>query len=126
MSVFMGIDWSAKKHDIVVLNEAGAIIARDTIPHQASGFQKLNEMRQSLAVPADDCLVGMETAHNLLIDYLWSHGYSQVFVIPPTVVKSSRGRAWSRAPAHSITCVSNAPSPNGACHFHGTPLSSCS
>ena len=26
MSVYMGIDWSAKKHDIVILNEAGAII----------------------------------------------------------------------------------------------------
>ena len=95
MSVYIGIDWSAKKHDIVILNEAGAIIARETIPHQASGFQQLDEMRQSLAMSAADCLVGMETAHNILIDYLWGQGYSQVFVIPPTVVKSSRGRYGS-------------------------------
>jgi transposase len=95
MSVYMGIDWSTKKHDIVILNEAGAIIARDTIPHQASGFQQLNEIRLSLAVPAVDCLVGLETAHNLLIDFLWGQGYNQVFVIPPTVVKSSRGRYGS-------------------------------
>jgi len=95
MNVFMGIDWSAKKHDIVILNEAGAIIARDIIPHKACGFQQLDEVRQSLAVSATDCLVGMETAHNILIDYLWGQGYNQVFVIPPTVVKSSRGRYGS-------------------------------
>ena len=95
MSVYMGIDWSAKKHDIVFLNEAGACIARQTIPHQAIGFQQLDETRQSLNVPATECLVGMETAHNVLIDYLWGQGYSQVYVIPPTVVKSSRGRYGS-------------------------------
>lgn len=92
MSVYMGIDWSAKKHDIVILNEPGAIITRLTIPHQAVGFQQLDKTRRELAVSACDCLVGMETAHNVLIDYLWGRGYHQVFVIPPTVVKSSRGR----------------------------------
>ena len=92
MSVYMGIDWSTKKHDIVILNEAGAIITRLTIPHQATGFQQLDKTRRELAISACDCLVGMETAHNVLIDYLWGRGYHQVFVIPPTVVKSSRGR----------------------------------
>jgi transposase len=36
--------------------------------------------------------VGIETAHTLLIDFLWGHGYHQVFVIPPNVVNSTRGR----------------------------------
>jgi len=85
MSVYMGIDWSAKKHDIVILNEAGAIIARDTISHQAAGFAQLDKTRKSLSVPATDCLVGMETAHNILIDYLWGQGYGQVYVIPVRV-----------------------------------------
>src|SRR5262245_15420556 len=95
MSVYMGIDWSAAKHDSVILNEAGATIARDTIRHQANGFEQLHEMRQSLAVPAADCRVGLEKAHNLLVYFLWSQGYNHVFVIPPTVVKSSRGRYGS-------------------------------
>jgi len=77
MSVYMGIDWSSKKQDIVVLNEAGAIIARQTIGHQTAGFQQLDEIRQSLAVSAGDCLVGMETAHNVLIDYLWGEDTSK-------------------------------------------------
>lgn len=95
MSVYMGIDWSTKKHDIVLLNEAGAIIARQTIPHQVEGFEKLDEMRRQLGVPTSQCLVGMETAHNILIDFLWGQGYEQVYVIPPSVVKSSRGRYGS-------------------------------
>jgi len=95
MSVYMGIDWSTKKHDIALLNEVGAIIARQTIPHQAEGFEKLDEMRRQLGVPTSQCLVGMETAHNILIDFLWGRGYEQVYVIPPSVVKSSRGRYGS-------------------------------
>jgi hypothetical protein len=37
----------------------------------------------------------METAHNVLIDFLWGRGYEHVYVIPPSVVKSSRGRYGS-------------------------------
>jgi transposase len=36
--------------------------------------------------------VGLETAHNLIIDFLWARGYDQIYVIAPNVVKSSRGR----------------------------------
>jgi transposase len=92
MSVYMGIDWSVKKHDVAIMNEAGSIIAQFTIPHQASGFEKLNRTREQVGIEAAECLVGLETAHNLLIDYLWGQGYEQVYVIPPSVVKSSRGR----------------------------------
>jgi transposase len=42
----------------------------------------------------------METAHNILIDFLWGQGYEQVYVIPPSVVKSCRGRYGSSG-AHS-------------------------
>ena len=33
MSVYVGIDWSVKKHDVAIINEAGSIIARLTIAH---------------------------------------------------------------------------------------------
>jgi len=92
MSIYIGIDWSQDKHDVAFMNAAGAIIARLTIPHQPDGFRKLETTRQQLAVTAVDCLVGLETAHNLLLDFLWDHGYQHIYVIPPWVVKSSRGR----------------------------------
>lgn len=92
MSVYMGIDWSKKKHDLAILDAGGKVIAQTVIPHQKSGFRQLDETRAAMKVGVDACLVGMETAHNVLIDYLWGQGYHQVYVVPPTVVKSSRGR----------------------------------
>ena len=66
MSVYMGIDWSVKKHDVAIMNEAGSIIAQFTISHQASGFEKLNRTREQVGVEAAECLVWLETAHNML------------------------------------------------------------
>lgn len=92
MQVYIGIDWSENKHDIVMMNEVGATIVRRTISHTPEGFLKLEATRQDLGVAPDECLVGLETAHNLVIDFLWSHNYTQVYIIPPNVVKSTRGR----------------------------------
>ncbi len=92
MSVYIGIDWSQTKHDVCFLNEAGAPIARQILAHSPEGFQKLDAHRQRLGLAASECLVGIETAHNLMIDFLWGHGYPHVYVIPPSVVKSTRNR----------------------------------
>ena len=45
-----------------------------------------------------DCLIGLETAHNLFIDYLWSQAYSQVYVLPPNQVKSNQGLSAKAEP----------------------------
>lgn len=92
MTVYIGIDWSSKKHDIVYLNEEGGIIAYQTIPHTPLGFEAFNDQRMKLDVDVDDCLVGIETEHNLFLDYLSSHQYCRIYVIPPTTIKDSRGR----------------------------------
>ena len=95
MGLYIGIDWSENKHDIVFMNEAGAAISRLTITHSAQGFLQFDAARETLAVTPTDCMVGLETAHNLFIDFLWSRQYSQVYVIPPSVVKGNRGRQGS-------------------------------
>lgn len=95
MSILIGIDWSESKHDIEFMNEAGATLARLTIPHCPDGFLKFDLTRQQLGVLPNECLVALETAHNLLIDFLWARDYTQVYVVPPSVVKSSRGRFGS-------------------------------
>jgi hypothetical protein len=92
MQVYIGIDWSENKHDIVMMNEAGAAIVRQTIAHTPEGFLELEAACRNLSLPAEACLFGLETAHNLVIDFLWSRGYTHVYVIPPNVVKSIRGR----------------------------------
>lgn len=92
MPIYIGIDWSENKHDVLFLNEKQAAVARLVIPHSPEGFLKLDTTRQALGVCPSEVLVGLETVHNLVIDFLWARGYSQVYVLPPNVVKSSRGR----------------------------------
>ena len=95
MKVYIGIDWSQNKHDLCFLNEAGAHLAQLIIPHTPAGFWKIDETRKKLGVPIDACQIGLETAHNILLDFLWDQGYSQVFVLHPKIVKGSCG--WFRS-----------------------------
>jgi transposase len=92
MTVYIGIDWSSQKHDIVYLNEEGGMIAYQTIPHSPLGFEAFDDQRTELGAGVEDCLVGIETEHNLFLDYLSSHQYRQIYVIPPSTIKDSRGR----------------------------------
>lgn len=92
MQVYIGIDWSEKKHDVSIQNEAGAEILRLCISHSEKGFEQLDEARQKLGMLPGDCVVGMETAHNLLIDFLWGRGYENLYVLPPAQVNSNQGR----------------------------------
>jgi transposase len=92
MEVYIGIDWSENKHDISFMNEAGVVIAQYTIPHKTEGFVRMDATRRDLGLATDECLIGLETAHNLVIDFLWGRDYSHIYVIPPSVVKGNRGR----------------------------------
>ena len=91
MCTLIGIDWAKEEHHVCFMNDAEAQVSRFSIPHSTKGFSKLEGQVDKLNQPPADCLVGLETAHNLLIDFLWSRGY-QVYVVPPSVVSSSRGR----------------------------------
>jgi transposase len=109
-SLYLGIDWSTKKHDVVVVNQTGAEIARLVIAHSPEGFMQLDQLRQDLGVTAAECVVGLETAHNLLVDFLWSQGYEQLYVIPPSVTRSARGRyrqSGARTDQSDATVIAN-------------------
>ncbi len=95
MPVYLGIDWSESKHDAVFLNPAGAEQARLTLTHTPDGFLQLDQLRQRLGVAASDCWIGLETAHNIVIDFLWAKGYQHIFVIPPSKTEANRGRRTS-------------------------------
>jgi transposase len=92
MKVYLGIDCSQHSYDANFLNEAGAVLARLGISSSPEGFLQLDAAREKLGIPACECLVALESAHNLLVDFLWDHGYSQVYVIAPHVIKSCRDR----------------------------------
>jgi transposase len=91
MKSYIGIDWSEKHHNVCVLNEAGACLARFQVPHTQAGFQRLEGRLVKVNEVAADCLVAIETDHNTLVDFLWSRGYT-LYILPPKQVKSNRGR----------------------------------
>lgn len=92
MTVYIGIDWSQAKHDVCMLNEAGAAVAQFVMPHTAEGLLRLEQQRQALGVSPAACVVGIETAYTLVIDFLWGHAYEQVYVTPPSVIGGARSR----------------------------------
>jgi transposase len=91
MTVYIGIDWSEQKHDVCFQNEKGDVIQIIKIDQSPEGFVKLDECRRHIGITAQDCVVGIETSHNLLIDYLLDQNYRAVYVLPPNAVKSSQG-----------------------------------
>lgn len=92
MQVYIGIDWSENKHDIVFMNEAGADIGVMSIPQKLEGFQQFDEMRRKLGAEVEDCVVGIETSHNLYVDYLVDRGYRCLYVLSPHQVHDNEGR----------------------------------
>ncbi len=92
MQVYIGIDWSEDKHDVVFMNEAGAQIAYLCIPHKLEGFILFDRERARLGLAVSDCVIGIETAHSLFVDYLVGQGYPAVYVLPPSQVRANQGR----------------------------------
>jgi len=94
MKTIIGIDWSEKKHCVHLYNETGALLARFDIAHSVSGFAYLHDRLAKVNPEPADCLIAIETDHNLLVDYLHSRGYT-LYIIAPSVVKHNRGRQGS-------------------------------
>jgi transposase len=92
MTIYMGIDWSREKHDVTVMNEAGGTVLTREIAHSARGFEEIDGIREGVGESCETCIIGIESAHTLLIDYLWARGYPELYVLPPGVIAANRSR----------------------------------
>lgn len=89
---FVGIDWADQKHDIAIVDQDGKIVLkRLTIKKSRAGFEKLVDTLRKLSDDPQDFKIGIETSHNLLVDYLVDLGY-EVYVIFTGSMKSFRRR----------------------------------
>ncbi|HUS95369.1 MAG TPA: IS110 family transposase [Hyphomicrobiaceae bacterium] len=98
METLIGLDWSQQRHNICILNPHGAITAQFAIAHSPTGFAELEQRVTKLGVTPPACAVALETAHNLVVDFLWARQF-QVYVIAPSVLSHSRGR-YTTSGAH--------------------------
>jgi transposase len=94
-----GIDWSAEHHNLCVMNDKQRPLSQVKFPHSLEGFQQVEALRQQLDVSATECWVAIETAHNLLVEFLVEQGYV-VYVIPPHVTHAQRQR-YHASQAHT-------------------------
>jgi len=89
---YVGIDWADQKHDIIILDALGAIIIDNcSIKKNRAGFEQLLEKLRSLSDDPNDFKIGIETPHNLLVDFLVDLNYP-VFALFPGSMKSFRKR----------------------------------
>jgi transposase len=89
-----GIDWSEDHHNLCIRNDKGAIVSQIEFKHTLEGFQRFDDERRKLGVPAGECLVAIETAYNLLVDFLLDRGYV-VYLVPPQATRGYRNRRSS-------------------------------
>lgn len=87
----IGLDWSETAHMVCIINQEGRHLALFPIPHTPEGFARLETEVHKLGATAAQCLAAVETAHNLIVDFLWSRGFT-VYVIPPKAVSRYRDR----------------------------------
>lgn len=88
---FFGIDWSDDHYNLCIRNAQGTIISHVEFKHTLKGFLRLDDERRKLGVTPSECLVAIETAHNLIVGFLTDRGYL-IYLIPPQATASYRNR----------------------------------
>ena len=92
MPVFCGIDWAEDHHDVAIVDQDGAVLARRRIPDDADGFTLLLELLvQHGDGAAEPIPVAIETPRGLLVACLRRTG-RPVYAINPLAVARYRER----------------------------------
>lgn len=89
--IFVGIDWSEHHHDVCVVDEQGAQLAKVRVPEGMQGVVRLHETIADHAEEPDEVIVGIEIDRGLLVGALVAAGY-RVFAINPLSVDRYRDR----------------------------------
>jgi transposase len=89
--IFVGDDWAEDHHDVELLDETGATLARRRLPEGVAGVGTLHELIADHAEDPGQVAVGIETDRGLWVASLVAAGY-QVFAINPLAVARYRER----------------------------------
>ena len=89
--IFVGIDWSEHHHDVCVVDEQGAQLAKVRVSEGMEGVVRLHETIADHAEEPEEAVVGIEIDRGLLVGALVAAGY-RVFAINPLSVDRYRDR----------------------------------
>lgn len=94
---YTGIDWADRKHDAVVLDEAGRKLGSIRVDHTPEGLATLDQwLAQMVGKQRQDqmaCI--LETTHGLLIAFLLEHGWP-VYPVNPRTVDRKRSASGAK------------------------------
>jgi transposase len=86
-----GIDWSERHHDVAIVNQDGAMVARARVSHNITGFGQLVELLAEHAAEPTAIEIAIESDKGLLVAALRAAGFV-VFAINPRAVARYRER----------------------------------
>lgn len=87
MGAVAGLDWAAEKHDVLIADERGAVLAKRVIGHTEHGICELIDLLLEQQVER----VAIERPEGLLVGRLLAAGV-EVLAIHPNQVKAARDR----------------------------------
>lgn len=92
MTIYCGIDWAERHHDIALVDDNGTLIAKRRINESAEGYAELTTMLAEAGDNAEEPIpVAIETPRGLLVAALRASG-RPVYAINPKSVASYRQR----------------------------------
>jgi hypothetical protein len=89
--IFVGVDWAETHHDICVLDEAGAVLARKRIPDTFAGVRELHELLALFCDEPNEVIVGIEKDRGLVVTAMLGANY-RVYALNPLSVARYRER----------------------------------
>ncbi|MFC9916797.1 transposase, partial [Streptomyces sp. NPDC127197] len=92
VTVFCGIDWAERHHDVALVDGAGELLAKRRISDDAAGYRMLLELLAEHGdSPESPIPVAIETSRGLLVAALRT-GSRKVFAINPLAASRYRDR----------------------------------
>lgn len=92
MNVYCGLDWAENHHDVALVNDTGALLAKQRISDDVAGYRLLLELLAEHGdTPQDPIPVAIETSHGLLVATLRT-GTRRVYAVNPLSAARYRER----------------------------------
>jgi hypothetical protein len=89
--LFVGVDWAERHHDVCLLDDRGAVLAKRRITDGLAGVTDLHALVAGHAADSRQVVVGIETDRGLLVGALLAAGY-QVYGVNPLAASRYRDR----------------------------------
>jgi transposase len=92
LTIFCGIDWAERHHDVALVDDTGTLLGKARITDDAAGYNELLELLAEHGDGPDTPIpVAIETNHGLLVATLRA-GNRKVFAINPLAASRYRDR----------------------------------